>query len=178
MESFELFEKNWALVTAGTMERFNCCTIGWGGMGTLWNRPVVTVYVHPARYTRTFLTEQAYFTVSFFPERCKKALGLLGSRSGRDGDKIAASGLTPQPMGPGVGYAEAELSFLCRKLYAHPFDRDALPEELRAYYRDHPKAFPPDENGDWQPHWAFIGEVEQILDRRESNEGKGENSDD
>ena len=41
---FERFEKQWALVTAGTPEHFNGCTVGWGCMGTLWNRPVVTVF--------------------------------------------------------------------------------------------------------------------------------------
>ena len=114
---FDMFENQWALVTAGSRERFNCCTVGWGGMGVLWNRPVVTVYLHPARYTREFLAENDCFTLSFFPEKYRKALGILGTLSGRDGDKIAASGLTLTPMGESVSYREAELSFLCRKLY-------------------------------------------------------------
>ena len=31
---FEMFSEQWALVTAGTMERFNSCTLGWGSLGT------------------------------------------------------------------------------------------------------------------------------------------------
>ena len=27
---FEMFDKQWALVTAGTMEHFNSCTVSWG----------------------------------------------------------------------------------------------------------------------------------------------------
>ena len=163
---FELFEKQWALVTAGNMERFNCCTVGWGGMGTLWNKPVVTVYLHPARYTREFLNTNDSFTLSFFPEAYKKALGVLGTLSGRDGDKITPSGLTPTAMGESVSYEEAELSFLCRKLYQHRFSKEDLAPEIQAYYQAHPKVYPPDEEGEWQPHWVFVGEVVDVIDRR------------
>ena len=156
---FGLFEKQWALVTAGTPEHFNGCTVGWGSMGTLWNRPVVTVYVHPARYTCEFLKENDSFTVCFFPDSCKKALGIMGSRSGRDGDKVGAAGLTPVPVGGSVGYREASRTFLCRKLYQHRFSKEELAPEIRDYYRAHPGVYPPDENGEWQPHWVFVGEV-------------------
>ena len=33
---FEMFSEQWALVTAGTMERFNSCTLGWGSLGNIW----------------------------------------------------------------------------------------------------------------------------------------------
>ena len=165
-KGFELFEKQWALVTAGNMECFNCCTVGWGSMGTLWNKPVVTVYLHPARYTREFLNTNDSFTLSFFPEAYKKALGILGTLSGRDGDKITPSGLTPTAMGESVSYEEAELSLLCRKLYQHRFAKEDLAPEIQAYYQTHPKVYPPDEEGEWQPHWVFVGEVVDMIDRR------------
>lgn len=160
---FELFDRQWALVTAGSPERFNGCTVSWGSMGTLWNRPVITVYLHPARYTRDFLKENDCFTVCFFPESCKKALGLMGSRSGRDGDKVSAAGLTPVPVGESVGYKEASLTFLCRKLYQHPFDKENLSPDIQAYYQAYPKVYPPDESGAWQPHWVFVGEIIETL---------------
>ena len=34
-------------------------------MGVLWQKPVVTVYVKPERYTWKFLEKGEYFTVSF-----------------------------------------------------------------------------------------------------------------
>ena len=40
---FTLFDKKWALVTAGGQDSFNTMTISWGGMGTIWNKPVATV---------------------------------------------------------------------------------------------------------------------------------------
>ena len=166
VDPFELFRDHWALVTAGTPERFNTCTVGWGSLGTLWTRPgkdgaAVTVYLHPSRYTCDFARESEYFTVSFFPPEYRKALGILGSRSGRDGDKVAASGLTPKPMGGSVAFEEAELTFLCRKIYQHRMDKADIAEDVRAYYQANPKVYPPDENGEWQPHWVFVGEVTQ-----------------
>ncbi len=121
---FELFRKRWALVAAGTPGDFNACTVGWGSLGTLWTRPgrtgsVVTVYLYPTRYTREHLVANDTFTVSFFPEEYRKALGVMGSRSGRDGDKAAAAGLTPVGLGGSVTFEEASLTLVCRKVYQH-----------------------------------------------------------
>ena len=30
---FELFDKKWALVTAGNIQHYNCCTGGWEALG-------------------------------------------------------------------------------------------------------------------------------------------------
>ena len=68
VDAFHIFDKQWALVTAGTLKHYNTMTISWGGLGTLWSRPVATVYVKPIRYTYQFLEKNEYFTVSFFPE--------------------------------------------------------------------------------------------------------------
>ena len=40
---FTRFDKQWGLLCAGTMANHNAMSISWGGMGTLWNKPVVTV---------------------------------------------------------------------------------------------------------------------------------------
>ena len=40
------------LLAAGTKEKSNAMTIGWGGIGTLWGRPSLTVYVAEKRYTK------------------------------------------------------------------------------------------------------------------------------
>ncbi len=163
--AFELFEKHWGLVTAGTPEDYNSCTVSWGGLGTLWGRPVVTVYVHPARHTCRFLEKSDFFTVSFYDEACRPALAYMGAHSGRDGDKATAAGLTPIAFGQSVTYEQAELTLLCRKLYAHQFDREALAPEIQAMYAAAPAVYP-DFQGGWQPHIVFVGEVTDALDRR------------
>ena len=157
---FDMFNNQWALVTAGNMAHYNTCTIAWGSLGTIWGGPgggrsIVTVYVNPDRYTWDFLKESDTFTVDFFPEDCRKALGYLGSHSGRDGDKVAASGLTPKALSGGVTFEEANLTFVCHKLYQGEFRRDGLAEEIsRGIYAN------------WDPHWMFVGEIVDVEDRR------------
>jgi flavin reductase (DIM6/NTAB) family NADH-FMN oxidoreductase RutF len=169
-KAFDLFQKQWALVTAGNMERFNSCTIGWGSLGTLWTRgksgAVVTVYLHPTRYTCDFMMENETFTVSFYPSRYKKALGIMGSHSGRDVNKVEMSGLTPVAMGESVTYKEANLTFFCRKIYQHPFAKESLATDIQEYYQTNTRSFPADEHGEWQSHWMFIGEIIKVDDKR------------
>lgn len=66
-------------------------TIGWGDVGRLWNRPVMTVYVAQKRYTHEFIERAKYFTVMVFDDT--KVAEYMGSHSGRDGDKAQALGL-------------------------------------------------------------------------------------
>ena len=144
-----LFDKGWALVTAGDISNFNTMTISWGGMGTLWNKPVCTVYVKPVRYTHEFMENNDYFTVSFFEEKYKKALGILGSKSGRDCDKVEESHLTPVRIGENiVGYVQAYRTLVCRKIYSQELDVSAMPEAVReAYYTQE------------APHTMYVGEI-------------------
>ena len=167
---FDLFANQWAVVTAGNMEKFNSCTVSWGSLGTIWTRPgksgsSVTVYLYPTRLTREYMNDNKTFTVSFFPADQKKALGILGSRSGRDGDKVAASGLTPVAVGDSVGYEEASLTFYCRKIYQHQMTKEDLADDIQEYYAVNPVPYPLDENGEWHPHWVYIGEILDVIDR-------------
>lgn len=151
-EIFSLFQKRWALVCAGTMERHNAMTIGWGGLGTLWNRPAATVYVRPNRYTYRFLEENEYFTVSFYPEEQRRALEIMGTVSGADVDKDAAAGLTPVPAGESVTYAQAELTLVCRKLYRQDMDASQIPEDVQVtFYGGEPV------------HRMYVGQVVDVL---------------
>ena len=75
------------LLAAGDMEKSNAMTIGWGGIGTLWGRTALTVYVAEKRYTKDFLDKADYFTVMAFDVEQSKVLNYMGTKSGRDGDK-------------------------------------------------------------------------------------------
>jgi len=106
------------------------------------------------------------FTVSFFPPENKKALGILGTRSGRDGDKVAESGLTPIDVDGCVGYKEANMTFLCRKIYQHQMTKEDLAADIQEYYQENEKPYPRDEKGEWHPHWVFLGEVIKVVDKQ------------
>ena len=122
----DLFANQWLLLAAGDFQlrRYNAMTVAWGSIGTMWNKPCVQVVVRPQRYTRIFLEEFGTFTVSAFRPAFREALQVLGSKSGRDGNKIAASGLTPtaSTVVGAPSFAEANLVIECRKVYWQDID--------------------------------------------------------
>lgn len=116
--AFDLIGKEWMLVTAGDKTEFNTMTASWGGMGWLWNKPVAFVFIRPERYTHEFVEHGARLTLSFYGERRRDALKFCGSHSGRDSDKVAATGLRPVELETGaMTFAEARLTLDCRKLF-------------------------------------------------------------
>lgn len=147
---FRKFSTQWAIVTAGNMENWNCMTLSWGMMGNIWGHPgaALTIYVRPCRHTFKFMEENDYFTVCFLPEANRKDAEILGTLSGRDGDKVAKTSLTPVAMEHGVGFAESELTFVCKKIFSQQFDFDRVPEKLKdTMYTDH------------EPHHMYIGYI-------------------
>ena len=114
---FAMLDDEWALVSAGNAGKFNTMTISWGAMGIMWNKPVALVFLRPQRYTKEFLDSLDLFTVSFYPADYKKALEILGAKSGRDSNKISESGLTPYFVDGTVAFGEAHTVFVCRKLF-------------------------------------------------------------
>lgn len=121
-----IIREQWLLLTAGEFApgKFNSMTISWGSVGEIWNKAFFQVVVRPTRYTRGFMEKNVGFTLCVFPTANKPALSLLGSKSGRDGDKILESGLTPIPSSlvTAPGYDEAELIVECRKIYWQDLD--------------------------------------------------------
>jgi flavin reductase (DIM6/NTAB) family NADH-FMN oxidoreductase RutF len=116
-KAFQNIGNEWALLTAGDAEHFNTMTIGWGSVGFIWQRPVITVLVRPPRYTHEFMDKVERFSVSFYDHKYRKALTILGSKSGRDTDKIALSGLTPEFIDGVPTFKEARLTVIARKIY-------------------------------------------------------------
>lgn len=112
----KMIAEDWALLTAGNAEHFNTMTVSWGGVGELWGRDVVFVFVRPQRYTYAFMENSDTFTLTFFGGDYKKELGICGKLSGRDVDKVKETGLTPWAVGEGVSFKEAKTVMLCKKI--------------------------------------------------------------
>lgn len=134
MNPMDMIAKEWMLVTAGNRERgYNTMTASWGHLGSIWGHggglPTAVVYLRPQRYTKEFVDREEYFTITVFPEEYRKALGYLGSHSGRDGDKVAVVGLTPVFEGDYTTFAEAKLTLVCRKLYRGSLDAAGFVDE-------------------------------------------------
>ncbi|MGD9201902.1 MAG: flavin reductase, partial [Chitinispirillia bacterium] len=114
-----LWLKKWLLLTAGNNENYNSMTIAWGSIGGMWQRPYVQVVVRPCRYTYEFMENYSTFTVCSFPEKYRDALKLLGSKSGRDSDKISESGLKikKSTVVDTPCFENADLILECKKIY-------------------------------------------------------------
>ena len=149
---FDEFESGLVLVTAGTIDKFNTMTIGWGSIGTLWSKPVCNVYIKKNRYTHEFMDNNDYFTVSFFSEQYKKDMAILGTKSGKDIDKVSLTSLTPIEKGNIVYFKEAKYTLVLKKIYKHDFDIDHVPTDVKKnYYIDEPV------------HTMYVGEVFDII---------------
>lgn len=127
------------LLCAGDKEKSNAMTIGWGGIGTLWGRTALTVYVAEKRYTKEFMDKAEYFTVMVFDVEHSKVLRYMGTKSGRDEDKAAALGLHTAYTANGTPYyTEAEMVIECKIMYAAPFEaqyfKSGVPERMYAHF--------------------------------------------
>ncbi len=139
------------LLAAGDKQQSNAMTIGWGGVGTLWGKTAITIYVAEQRYTKDFMDRAEYFTVMAFPEDRNDVLEYMGTKSGRDGDKAAALGLHTAYTENGTPYyTEASMVVECRIMYAAPFDpQNFKGDPPRRMYANFPAGL----------HTEYIGEV-------------------
>ena len=152
---FTKIGSEWMLITAGDQSGYNTMTASWGGLGVLWGKNVATCYIRPQRYTKKFVDANDTFTLSFYGPAHKQALSICGSKSGRDCDKVKEAGLTPYFVDGTAAFEEADMVFVCKKLYE---------DEIR------PENFIAKENDEkWYPekdyHTVYIAEITKVLVR-------------
>ena len=59
----------WALISAGTKDKYNMMTASWGFAGEMWGYDCIAVVIRPQRYTMEFVDKNDYFTLSFYGEQ-------------------------------------------------------------------------------------------------------------
>jgi len=125
---FDLIGSEWMLIGAAKSETdFNMMTASWGSMGIMWAKHVLTCVIRNTPYTFEFTENSDHAAFSFFGDGCREQLSRLGSKSGREINKIKDSGLTPVVENGTVWFEEARLVIIGKKLYAH----DISPEEFK-----------------------------------------------
>ena len=144
----------WMLVAAGDSSGYNMMTASWGGVGEMWGADVAVAVVRPTRYTYEFLEKNDRFTLSFFEEEYRQQIhSVCGSKSGREIDKAAATGLTPIFDYGSVRFEQAELTLCLRKIYVSDVNPDHFLDPSIAKWYD----------GDY--HRMYVGAVETVLKR-------------
>lgn len=152
----KMISNDWALLTAGKNDDFNTMTVSWGGIGELWNKDVCFVFVRPQRYTYEFIEKNDYFSLSFFGGEYKKELGICGSKSGRDIDKMAETSFIPVDLGDAVGFEQAKVNIVLKKLAYQDMKPDGfIDESIMKNYA----------NNDF--HRVYVGEIVKVMQNSE-----------
>ena len=129
--------KKGVLLTTKAGGKVNTMTIGWGHIGVIWGRPVFIAYVRQSRHTKAMLEENGEFTVNVpMGDLEGNILGICGTKSGRDMDKIQALGLhleEPETISvPGI--RELPLTLECKVIYKQDQILANIPEDIQARY--------------------------------------------
>ncbi len=125
-----LIGKEWMLIGAGDATSSNAMTASWGTIGFYANKPMVTVFVRPERYTNDFMSKNSHFTLTVLEEQFKSAHSIFGKLSGRDNDKATLAGLTPifTPSGNPT-FAQGRVVIECRKIFSQTMNEESYTDK-------------------------------------------------
>ncbi len=135
----DIFMKRWFALTAGDEKDFNTMTIAWGSIGTMWHLPFIQVVVRHSRHTFTFMEKYNSFSICSFPKENKPDLNILGTKSGRDCNKISETKLTvmKSEIIDTPCFQEADLIIECKKMYSQDMDPEQfLSDKIMKHYPD------------------------------------------
>lgn len=150
---FDAIGKQWMLVGAQADGRVNAMTASWGGVGVMWNKNVVFVFLRPQRFTKTLIDKSERFSLSFFTEEYRKMLAYMGKASGKDEDKIAAAKLTCVSGYDAPVFKQAETTLVCKKLYSQKLGAEGFYEEAIVS-----QCYPQKDY-----HEMYVAEIEKVL---------------
>ena len=143
------------LITSEAEDCVNAMTIGWGTLGIEWGTKIFTAYVRESRFTRELLDRTGEFTICVpygenkNSQQVTKALGICGSKSGRDTDKFAESKLTlvdaEEVRSPAI--KEFPLTLECRVVFQEVQQIKKISSKFAKFYSKD------------DPHIAYYGEI-------------------
>jgi flavin reductase (DIM6/NTAB) family NADH-FMN oxidoreductase RutF len=112
---FTLVGKVFPVITAGKEDHYNSLTASGGGLGLLFKKPTAWCILRADRYTLEMIQKEQTYTMSYFPSEFKEQVLFLGSKSGRDSEKMKEVELTgvQTPSGD-MSFKEARLIIECK----------------------------------------------------------------
>jgi flavin reductase (DIM6/NTAB) family NADH-FMN oxidoreductase RutF len=127
-----------------------------GTLGVEWGRNVFVAFVRQSRHTKAMLDGAGDFTVNIpLGGDVKQILGVCGSKSGRDMDKVAELGLHLEEAevitSPGI--KELPLTLECKVIYQQDQDLSLLEPAIRQ--RSYPAGTVEENNF----HTAYYGQI-------------------
>jgi flavin reductase (DIM6/NTAB) family NADH-FMN oxidoreductase RutF len=112
---FTLVGKDFTVITAGKEDHYNSMTASGGGLELLFMRPTTWCILRADRYTLEMIQEEGTYTLSYFPNEYKEQILFLGSKSGRDSEKMKEVELTSiQTPSGDMSFKEVRLIIECK----------------------------------------------------------------
>ena len=111
---FTLVGKDFPVVTVGNKDSYNSMTASGGGLVMLFRKPSTMLLFPSNRYTLELIQKEQTYTLSYFSDEYKKQVLFLGSKSGRDSEKMKEVELTSSETPSGnMSFKEARLIIEC-----------------------------------------------------------------
>lgn len=135
---FTLVGKDFFVITAGKENLYNSMVGSGGGLGMLFQKPTTWCVLRADRYTLELIQKEQTYTLSYFPNECKEQMFFLGSKSGRDSEKMKDVGLTSTQTPSGdISFKEARLIIECKLTQiTTPNPNDFCTQEARDYIKE------------------------------------------
>ena len=126
----ESISKQWMLISAiDKSGKANAMTASWGGVGELWGKDVVFIFIRPQRYTKECVDQAENVSISFFDDSYRAMYNYMGSKSGRDVDKIQNQNLHFEVIDEAPVFKEAEHTIIAKKLYVQEMKPECFLDE-------------------------------------------------
>ena len=152
------------LLTSEAEDCVNAMTIGWGTLGIEWGVPIFAAYVREGRFTTELLERTGEFTICVpygdkYADKAAKILGMCGSQSGREVDKLARAGahLVDADMIRPPAIQELPLTIECRVVFEHVQPIKKISYRFKKFYPEGVDSTHVGANED--PHIAYYGEI-------------------
>jgi flavin reductase (DIM6/NTAB) family NADH-FMN oxidoreductase RutF len=135
---FTLAGNLFTVITVGKEDHYNSMTASGGGMGMLFRKPATWCIFQATRYTLELIQKEQTYTMSYFPSEYKEQVLFLGSKSGRDSDKMNEVELTSVQTPSGDrSFKEAELIIECKLMQiTTPNFNDFYSQEAKEYLKE------------------------------------------
>ncbi len=135
---FTLAGKDFYVITAGKEDYYNSLTASGGGLGLLFRKPTTWCVLRADRYTLEMIQKEQTYTMSYFPKEYKGQMLFLGSKSGRESDKMKEVELTSVQTPSGdMSFKEARLIIECKLTQiTTPNPNDFYTQEAKDYLNE------------------------------------------
>jgi flavin reductase (DIM6/NTAB) family NADH-FMN oxidoreductase RutF len=103
------------VITAGKEDHYNSMTGSVTGLGILFKKPTTWCFFREDRYTLEMIQKEQTYTLSYFLNEYKGQILFLGSKSGRDSEKMKEVELTSvQTPSGNMSFKEARVIIECK----------------------------------------------------------------